>query len=183
MDRPAVACLLNATAGEATLRKTYQPLYGHAASDVVIAEVTCLHWYANSASSSLDLIALRNVPPTDQPEQATEDLNLASICGLKVSLNDQGVQNPPPAEVTLDATGFALGGSLARIPAGDRDRVKMKVVRATLECVRRCLTGPQLDAPVRLECAEADQEWLGKIIEEFNAHDRNKEFFTPSGAW
>ena len=176
---PVWALVQTAMAGESTLTKTYQPLHGHSTIGIVIAEVTCHHWYASSASSSLDLIAVRNVPPTDQPEMAKEDLNLASICGLKISLNDQGVQNPPPPEVTLDATRFALGGSLASIPAEEQGEVKEKIIRASLECVRRSLGTTRAKAPVKLECKEEDKEWLGKIVEEFNAHDRSKEFFIP----
>ncbi|MCW1923476.1 hypothetical protein OKA05_13005 [Luteolibacter arcticus] len=177
---PVWAFIQTATAGHSTLTATYQPLIGHSTIDIVIAEVTCLHWYSSSASSSLDLIDQRNVPPTDNLEQAKEDLNLASICGLKFSLNDQGAQNPPPPEVTLDATKFVLAEGLASGLAEDRDRIKGKIVCASLECVRRCLGERRAKAPVILKCGEADKEWLGKIVEEFNAHDRSKEFFTPS---
>jgi len=182
---PLWAFVQTATAGQSTLTATWQPLHGHSTIGIVIAEVTCHHWYASSASSSLDLIAVRNVPPTDQPEMAKEDLNLASICGLKFSLNDQGFQNPPPPEVTLDATRFALGGSLARIPAESQGGAKEKIIRASLECVRRCLgEGQRAKAPVKLICREADKEWLGKIVAEFNAHDRSMEFYIPhEGGW
>lgn len=180
---PLWAFVQTATAGQSTLTTTWQPLHGHSTIGIVIAEVTCHHWYASSASSSLDLIAVRNVPPTDQPEMAKEDLNLASICGLKFSLNDQGFQNPPPLEVTLDATRFALGGSLARIPAEAQVEVKAKIIRASLECVRRCLGEQRAKAPVKLVCKEADREWLGNIVEEFNAHDRSKEFYTSREGW
>jgi hypothetical protein len=180
---PLWAFVQTATAGQSTLTTTYQPLRGHSTIGIVIAEVTCHHWYASSASSSLDLIAVRNVPPTDQPEMAKEDLNLASICGLKFSLNDQGFLNPPPPVVTLDATRFALGGSYARIPAEEQGEVKVKIIRASLECVRRCLGKHWAKAPVKLECKEADKEWLGKIVAEFNAHDRSKEFFISREGW
>jgi hypothetical protein len=177
---PLWAFVRIATAGQSTLTKTYQPLCGHATIDIVIAEVTCHHWYASSASSSLDLIAERNVPPTDNPGQAHENLNVASICGLMFSLNDQGGQQPPSPVVTLDATRFALAGPFAGTSAEERAKLRDKIVRASLECVRRCLGERQAKTPVTLKCEEADKEWLGKIVEEFNAHDRGKAFFEPS---
>jgi hypothetical protein len=176
---PMWAFVQIATAGQSTLTKTYQPLCGHSTIDIVIAEVTCHHWSANSASSSVNLIALRNVPPTDNPEQAKEDLNVASICGLKFRMSDLGAHEAPL--VTLDAARFALAGPFAGTPAEERDKLRVKIVRASLECVRRCLGERLAKTPVTLQCGEADKEWLGKIVEEFNANDRGKAFFEPSG--
>jgi hypothetical protein len=70
-----------ALAGESALTTTYQPLNGLRAGTIAIVEVTCHHWHASSASSAVDLIAVRNVPPTDVPKMATDDLNLASPNG------------------------------------------------------------------------------------------------------
>jgi hypothetical protein len=70
-------------AGESALTTTYQPLDGLGSGVVTVVQVTCHHWNAmSSVGSAIDLIDVRNVPPTDNPTQATQDLNLASRCGL-----------------------------------------------------------------------------------------------------
>ncbi len=176
---PAWVLVQTALAGQSTLTTTFQPLYGHATSDIVIAEVTCLHWYANGVGSAVDLIALRNVPPTDNPEQAKEDLNLASVCGLKFSTNDLGVDSPPL--VVMDATRFVVSKQLGEVDPESLGKFREKIVRASLECLRRCLPTKLAKTPLTLRCGDADREWLGKITEEFNAHDRTKVFFASSG--
>lgn len=172
---PLWGLVQTATAGESDLTKTYQPLTGAATGGIVIAEVTCHHWYSNSASHSVNLIQARNVPPTDMPEMAKEDLNLASLCGLKFRMSDLGGGEAPL--VTFDATGFVMPqGWLEGSPdggVGSRD----SIVRASLECVRRCVEGRPEKTPVKLKCKEEDREWLGKIVDEFNACDRSKVFF------
>jgi len=172
---PLCALVQTATAGESDLTKTYQPLTGASTLGIIIAEVTCHHWYANSASHSVDLIQARNVPPTDMPEMAKEDLNLVSLCGLKISMNDLGGGAEPL--VTFDATGFVMPKNFIEGSpdggAGFRDRV----VRASLECVRRCVEGLPGKTPVTLKCKDADKEWLEKIVAEYNKHDHTKVFY------
>jgi len=175
---PLWALVQAATAGQSTLTETYQPLVGHAKFDIVVAEVTCHHWYANSASHSVNLIAARNVPPTDVPEQANKDLNLASICSLKFRMSYLGGGEAPL--VTLDATGFAMPEHFkAGSPEGEL-KFRDRIVRASFECLRLCLKGRPEKTPVTLKCKDADKEWLGKIVAEYNKHDHTKAFFKSS---
>lgn len=155
--------------GQSALETTFQPLAGASKSEIEIVSVTCLHWYAGSASSGVDLIGVRNVPPTDNPKEANEDLNLASICGVKFSTSDLGVEDAPP-QLTLDATKFA-------VPERFSGFSKESVIRACLECLRLCTPDKLEKTPVTLLCGEADKEWVSKIVNEFNASDRSKAFF------
>jgi len=157
-------------AGQSALETTYQPLDGVGKSSIWIVPVTCHHWYANSASSSVDLIGVRNVPPTDNPEYAKEDLNLASACGVKFSTSDLGLDQAP-LQIWLDATNFGIPGRFANHSRED-------IVRACLECLRLCTQGRLGKTAVTLKCRDADREWLAKIVAEFNACDRSKAFFT-----
>ena len=150
---------------------TYQPLVENSKSSIWIVPVTCLHWHANSASSGVDLIGVRNVPPTDQPEQAKEDLNLASRCGLKFSTSDLGLDQAP-LQLILGATEFDVPERFSFFNRED-------IVRACLECLRLCTPLPLTKTPVTLKCRDADKEWLTKIVIEFNSCDRSKAFFTP----
>ncbi len=157
-------------AGESALTTTYQPLTGLGSGDVAIVQVTCHHWYANSAGSAIDLIHVRNVPPTDNPKEATEDLNLASLCGLKLSTNDLGEAAAVPM-ILLDATQFDDSKS------GGYN--KEDIVRATLECLRRCLPHKLTTTKVTLKRKDSDKEWLSKIVTQFNSAPRNKVFYEP----
>ena len=112
------------------METTYQPLDEFGKSDIVIVPVTCLQWYSNSASSAVDLIGVRNVPPTDNPKEANEDLNLASVCGVKFSTSDLGSEQAP-LHLTLDATKFS-------VPERFSSHSKENIVRACLECLRLC---------------------------------------------
>lgn len=154
--------------GQSALTTTYQPLDGLAKAGILIAPVVCHHWYANSASSSVDLIAVRNVPPTDNPTQATEDLNLASVCGVKFSTCDLGVQTITPM-ITMDATEFQVPKRFSH--------PKEEIVRASLECLRLCLPEVLRKTPVTLKCNEENKEWMQKIVAEFNAQPRTKVFY------
>lgn len=155
-------------AGESALTTTYQPLAGLGAGEVIVVEVTCHHWYANSASSAVDLIHVRNIPPTDNPKEATEDLNLASRCGLKFSTNDLGAGGSVPL-ILLDASQFDESKS------GGYD--KEAIVRAALECLRRVLPAKLAVTKVTLKCKSADTHWLSGIIAQFNAASRDKPFY------
>lgn len=156
------------TASESALTTTYQPLNGLGAGGVHVIQVTCHHWYANSASSAIDLIHRRNVPPTDNPERATADLNLASVCGLRFSTNDLGAVGSEPW-IVLDATRF--DGSKVDVS------LKEDVIRASLECLRRCLPDRLMATKVTLKCQDRDKEWMSKIVAEFDAAPRDKPFY------
>lgn len=160
-----------AVGGQSALETTYQPLDHFSKSSIWIVPVTCLHWYANSASSAVDLIGVRNVPPSDMPENAKEDLNLASACGVKFSTSDLGLEQAP-LQIWLDATKFG-------IPERFANHSREDIVRACLECLRRCTQGRLNQTAVTLKCGDADREWLMKIVAEFNTCDRSKVFFTP----
>ena len=157
-------------AGESALTTTYQPLAGLGSGKVAIVQVTCHHWYANSAGSAIDLIDVRNVPPTDNPKEATEDLNLASICGLELSTNDLGAEAAVPM-ILLDATQFDDSKS------GGYD--KEDIVRASLECLRRCLPHKLTTTKVTLKCKDSDKEWLSTIVTQFNSAPRDRVFYGP----
>lgn len=157
-----------AVGGQSALTTTYQPLDNLGEAGIVISPVVCHHWFANSSSSAVDLIAVRNVPPTDNPAEATEDLNLASVCGVKFSTCDLGVQRITPM-ITMDATGFLVPERFSH--------PKEEIVRACLECLRRCLPKVLRTTPVTLKCKENDREWMQKIIAEFNAQARSKPFY------
>ncbi|RYD32831.1 MAG: hypothetical protein EOP87_12135, partial [Verrucomicrobiaceae bacterium] len=94
------ACSLPALAGESALTTTFQPLDTLGGGGIAIVPVICHHWYSSSASSPVDLIAAVNVPPTDNPAEAKEDLNLASVCGVKFSTSDLG-DDDVPLKVTI----------------------------------------------------------------------------------
>ena len=155
-------------AGESALITTYQPLAGLGSGEVAVVQVTCHHWYANSASSPVDLIHVRNVPPTDNPKEATEDLNLASRCGLRFSTNDLGAAESAPM-IILDATQFDESKS------GGYD--KEAIIRASLECLRRVLPAKLAATKVSLKCKDADKDWLSKIVDQFNSAPNDKPFY------
>ena len=157
-------------AGESLLTTTFQPLDGLGSGQIVIVPVTCHHWYSSSASSAVDLISVPNIPPTDNPEQAKENLNIASVCGVKFSTSDLG-DSGVPLEVTMDATKFVI--------PKEYDFPRENIIRACLECLRLCLPDKLLKTPVTLKCSDADKLWLKKIVDDFNSHDRKKAFFTP----
>lgn len=168
-----IASLLMASflsAGESALTTTYQPLAGLGLGNVVVVQVTCHHWYANSARSAVNLIHVRNVPPTDNPQLATADLNLASVCGLKFSTNDLGAVGSDPM-IVFDATKFDISkaGGFA----------KEDIVRASLECLRLCLPEQLKNTKVTLKSREADQEWISKIVTEFDSAPRDQPFYAP----
>lgn len=155
-------------AGESALTTTYQPLDGLGSGEVTVVQVTCHHWYANSVGSAVDLIHVRNVPPTDNPKKATANLNLASRCGLKFSTNDLGDPDAKPM-ILFDATRFDESKS------GGYEREE--IVRASLECLRRCLPPVLTNTKVTLKCKDSDKSWLTAIVDQFNASPRDKEFF------
>lgn len=163
----ALTCPL--LAGESALTKTYQPLDGLGAGSIVISQVTCHDWYSHSGQpTSIGLISAANVPPTNNPKEATENLNLASVCGVRFSCGDMDLTS----ELTLDATAFAIPERF--------DHPREEIVRASLECLRRCLPDKLRQTPVTLKSSNENEVWLAEIVRQFNMHDRSKVFFTPA---
>ena len=158
-------------AGEAALTTTYQPLDGLGSGEITIVAVTCHHVRAGSVGSAVDLIHLRNVPPTDIPKFAKDDLNLASLSGLRFSTHDLG-DPEAKAEILLDATRFD--------PSKANGYEKEDIVRASLECLRRCLPEVLTRTPVTLKSTDAQRPWIDKIVTEFNNAPRDQPFFEPS---
>ena len=160
-----------ASGSESSLTVTYQPLDGLGSGGIRISQVTCHDWYSQSGQATqIDLISARNVPPTNNPKQATADLNLASMCGIRFYASDIG-DPKTPLELKLAATKLLI--------PENRVHQQDEIIRASLECLRRCLPDQLLKTPVTLEASNADREWMTKIIIELNAHDRAKGFFTP----
>ena len=158
-----------AVAGESSLTMTYQPLDGLGSSAIHIMQVACHDWYSHSGqATAIGLISAPNVPPTNNPKEATEDVNLASVCRLRFGASDIG-DPKAPLELTLEASKFEIPRRIDR----DRDQV----LRACLECLRLTLPEKLRATPVTLVCAESDKEWMSKILAEFNTHDRLMPFF------
>lgn len=166
-----VAMTLAALGGESSLTITYQPLDGLGSGKISISQVTCHDWYAHSGTATaIDLISAPNVPPTNNPKKATENLNLASVCGVRFYASDIG--DPKAAlELTMDVTKLVIPGRF--------DHSRENIIRSCLECLRLCLPEKLRDTPVTLIAANADKSWISEIVCEFNAHDRKKVFHTP----
>ena len=166
-----IAMTLAALGGESSLTITYQPLDGLGSGEITIAQVTCHDWYSHSGqATAIGLISAPNVPPTNNPKKATENLNLASVCGFRFYSSDIG--DPQAAlELTLDATKFVIPKRY--------DHPRENIIRSCLECLRLCLPEKLRDTPVTLKAADSDKPWLSEIVSEFNAHDRRKVFHTP----
>jgi hypothetical protein len=168
---PILIAARAALASESSLSTTYQPLDGLGSGVITVVQVTCHHWNAmSSVGSVIDLIDVRNVPPTDNPTQATQDLNLASRCGLKLSTSDLGAEGAVPM-ILMDATKFddSKAGGYSR----------EDIVRASLECLRRCLPEKLKTTKITLSCRDADRDWLSKIASEFDSAPRDKPFYEP----
>jgi len=155
------------TAGEASLTTTYQPLDGLGAGTIIIVPVSCHDWYSHAQYGAIGLIGAANVPPTNNPEHAKDDLNIASVCGLKFTCDEE----PKVPVITLDLTTFAV--------AEQYGHSREDIVKCSLECLRRCLPKALKKIPVTLSAKDADKAWSEKIVNDFNARDRNKVFFKP----
>ncbi|MBK1814253.1 hypothetical protein JIN84_01350 [Luteolibacter yonseiensis] len=157
--------------GESSLTTTYQPFFGLGYSRITIAPVICHDWYSHSGqATAIPLISAKNVPPTNNPKEAVEDVNIASRCKVYFYTNDIGDLRVPP-EMTMDVASFV-------VPQGNA-YPREEIIRACLECLRRCLPERLVDIPLSLKATDADKEWVSKITEEFNSHDRRKVFFSP----
>jgi hypothetical protein len=122
-------------------------------------------------ATAIDLISAKNVPPTNNPKEAVADLNLASMCRVGFGASDLGDPNAKP-ELIMDATEFD--------PTKGRGHAREEIIRASIECLRKCLPDKLLNVPVTLRCADSDRIWLEKIVTEFNAHERTKVFYTQA---
>lgn len=155
-----------APAGEAGLTRTFQPLDGFGNDRILIEPVLCYDWYAASGlPTQIDLISAPNKLPTNAPKPI-ENVNLASLCGFHFSGDD----NDASLTLKLDATQFKKPEE--GYPVED-------ILRASLECLRRVLPMKLLKTPLSFTAPAQEREWMGKIIKEFNAHDRSQTFFAP----
>lgn len=164
-------CLLSpiAMAGESGLTRTFQPLDGLGSGSIHIVEVVCHDWYSHSGqATAIALVSARNVPPTNNPKEATENINLASACGLHFSTGD--LEEKPG--LRLDARAFVIPKSF--------EHPREDILKASLECLRRCLPASLMKTPVILTATPENREWMGKIVDEFNRHNRKKMFFVPT---
>lgn len=160
-----------AMAGESKLTVTYQPLDGLGSATIQIVQVTCHDWYSHSGQpTQIGLISAKNIPPSNNPKEATENLNLASVCRIRFGTSDLGDKNAA-LELYMNSVGFQIPERYGH--------PKEDIVRSSLECLRRCLPERLMKTPVLLSCDEKDKLWLEKIVAEFNRHDRTKVFFTP----
>ncbi|MGC6425838.1 MAG: hypothetical protein ACON5H_02440 [Akkermansiaceae bacterium] len=153
---------------ESELTVTYQPLNGLGSGSIFVSPVTCHQWYASSVAGPVSFISAKNIPPTDNPERANFDINLASATGLNFSTSDLGAPDAP-LTMTLDASQFDIGNS-----GWD----KTEILRASLECLHRCTAEGRLSTvKLAVKLPEKDAQWIEKIVDEFNNHDRSKPFF------
>jgi hypothetical protein len=166
----ALFTALPASAGESILNTTYLPLLIDPDPHIEVTPVVCLQWSSSSAAHTMDLINVRYVPPSDAPEHSKQDINAASVYGVKFSHSDPGVGDY--SLLLMDLSGFS-------VPGGG-DSFKTSIVRACLESLRLCIgtSGGFEKTPVTFKCADADREWVTKLVAEFNAHDRRRPFLT-----
>ena len=119
--------------GESSLTTTYQPLDGLGSSEIAIVQVTCHDWFSHSGQpTAIGLISAPNIPPTNNPKDATENLTLASVCGVRFVASDIG-DSQAPRELMLDATNFVIPKRFGY--------PREKIIRSCLECLRLCLPG------------------------------------------
>ena len=169
----AASLLVQATfAGESSMTMTYQPIDGLGSGKIYIMQVACHDWYSHSGQATqIGLISAQNSPPTNNRKEATEDLNLTSVSGLRFGSSDIG-DSKAALELSMNATGFAVPKRF--------NHHREEIIRASLECLRRCLPEQLVKTPVTLRCSDFDKQWMEQIVSEFNAHDRSKIFFTPT---
>ena len=167
-----IALTLPTQAGESSLTITYQPLDGLGAGRIFVHSVTCHDWYSSSGqATAIGLISAPNIPPANN-KNATEDLNLASVCGVNFFTSDLGDPKAAPG-ITMDCTQFVVPKRFGY--------PRQEIVRACLECLRRCLPDTLLKTPVTLKATKIDMIWMKLILEEFNEHDRSKPFQIAGG--
>lgn len=167
----ALAAAPRLSAGESALTVTHQPLDGLGAERIVISQVTCHDWFGHGGGSSVELISAPNVPPTNNPKEASQNLNLASLCGLSFAASDLGDPDAP-LKLTLNATKLAFPKNFGY--------AKEDFIRASLECLRLSLPAKLRKTPLTLEASASNKAWLEPLVREFNAHNRGKVFYKPA---
>lgn len=164
-----LASSLGLHAGESMLTTTYQPLNGLRGGGIRIVPVACHDWYRSSGmQTQISLISAKNVPPTNNAKEATQDLNLASVYGVRFS-GDPANVNGKGRELSVYAPGLGTSNPSGYPPE--------QVFRASLECLRLALPPELRGETLTLKDPEKHAAWLAEIVKEFNAHDRTKVFF------
>ncbi|WP_035614948.1 hypothetical protein [Haloferula sp. BvORR071] len=162
------AAVVSASASESQLTLTWQPLSGMGAGGIRICQVPCDDFYGNGGTSTVvSLISAAYAPPSNNPKLRREDINFASMSGVKFQSTDSYEEKQ---ELVMDATQFR--------PLKDYGISREEIIRACLECLRRCLHEKVMKVPLTLKAADSDKAWLEPIIAEFNKHDRTKVFYT-----
>ena len=166
-----LASSLCVQAGESVLTTTYQPLDGLGGGGIRIVPVACHDWYRSSGmQTQISLISAKNVPPTNNAKEATQDLNLASVYGVRF-FGDPANVNGKGRDLFVYAPGLGTPKAGGHPPE--------KIFRASLECLRLALPPELRGEPLALKAPEEHAAWTAEIVKEFNAHDRTKVFFTP----
>jgi hypothetical protein len=154
----------HALAGESSLTKTFQPMDGLGAGEIVIVEVTCHDWYSHSGQpTAIGLISAKNVPPTNS-EKATDDINLASLSHLYFGCQDIEAAIP---NLVMAADKFVAAGGYP----------KETILRASLECLRRVLPSKLMKTELTFTSSPENREWMNKIVSDFNRADKSKPFY------
>lgn len=165
-----LATTLFLPAGESMITTTYQPLDGLGAGGIRIVPVSCHDWYRHSGmQTQISLISAKNVPPSNNPKEATQDLNLASVYGVKFFGDPANVNGKGP-DLFVHAPRLGTSESSGNSPE--------EILRASLECLRLALAPELRGVPLALYAPEKHAAWMAEIVKEFNAHDRTKVFFT-----
>ncbi|MCF7788898.1 MAG: hypothetical protein K9N47_22425 [Prosthecobacter sp.] len=150
-----------ASATTAALVRTYQPF---AWTSIYIEPVTCYAWNAQTyLGDALRYISAKNIPPNFAKEPGG-DINLASTSHLFFD-NDYGSEKP--LTLFMKADEFVITEGYSR----------EDIVKACLECVRRLLPAKYLKTPLTFSASPENKDWMTKIVDEFNQHDRSKVFF------
>lgn len=151
-----------ASATTAALVRTYQPF---GMDRITIEQVTCFVWNAQIAvDDALLYISAKNEPPNFS-KTPVGDLNLASTSHLSFSNSESGTSRP--MKLVMKADEFVVTESYSR----------EDIVKACLECVRRVLPPKERNTPLTFSSSPENKEWMSKIVDEFNQHDRSKVFF------
>lgn len=153
-----------AFAGESSLTKTFQPVDGLGAGEVVIVEVACHDWYSHSGQpTAIGLISAKNVPPTNS-EKATSDINLASASHIYFGCQDIEAAFP---DLVMAADRFVAAGSYP----------KETILSASLECLRRVLPAKLQKTELTFTSSPEDHDWMSKIVADFHRADKTKPFY------
>ena len=160
----AVAFSVRLIASESALTRTFQPLDGLGAGEIIIAPVMCYDRYARSGlPTAIGLITARNTPPANG-NGGTQDVNVASICGLALACEEDGAGR---LTITLDCRAFSVPTQAGNFTEG-------QVVGATLECLRR-VGGARLDAmTLKVALKPEGQEGIQILFDAFVRQPKDK---------